>query len=146
MVGGLMAAMMSGFLDFIEPLKWFMLLAAVLIVVDLRFGVEAARKRGEAIRASRMIRRTVNKMIDYLCWILVAGALGKAFGLPFDVPVLPSVVLLVIFGCEVNSCFSNYFEARGKKVSVNVFKWFAKKTDIIEVKDETTTSKDSEKE
>ena len=58
---------MSGFMDFIEPLKWFMLLALILIIVDLRFGIAASKKRGERIRFSRAGRRTINKMVDYLC-------------------------------------------------------------------------------
>ena len=93
-----MAAVMSDFLEFMEPLKWFFLLGLILIVVDLRFGILAARARGESIRTSRAVRRTLNKVIDYLCWILVAGAMGKAFGMPFDVPILPALVLLVIYG------------------------------------------------
>lgn len=138
-IGGFMAAIMSGFLEFVEPLKWFFLLGLILIVVDLRFGVLAAKARGEKIRTSRAVRRTLNKIIDYLCWILVAGAMGKAFGLPFDVPILPAIVLLVIYGCEVNSCYGNYFEAHGKKIRINIFKFFARKADIIELDDETGT-------
>ena len=135
-IGGFMAAIMSNLLDFMEPLKWFLLLGFILIIVDLRFGILAAKARGEVIRASRAIRRTANKIIDYLCWILVAGAMGKAFGIPFDVPILPAIVLLVVYGCEINRCYGNYFEAHGKKVKINIFKLFAKKADIIEVKDE----------
>ena len=93
-IGGFMAAIMSNLLDFMEPLKWFLLLGFILIIVDLRFGI------------------------------------------PFDVPILPSIVLLVVYGCEINSCYGNYFEAHGKKVKINIFKLFAKKADIIEVKDE----------
>lgn len=130
-----MATFMSGFMDFIEPLKWFMLLAVILIFADLRFGISAAKKRGEQIRFSRAGRRTINKMVDYLCWILLAGAIGKAFGLPFDLPILPAIVLLVIYGFEINSCYGNYFEAHGKKVKVNIFKYFSKKTDIIDVEE-----------
>ena len=78
-IGGFMAAIMSNLLDFMEPLKWFLLLGFVLIMADLRFGLLAAKVRGEKIRTSRAIRRTANKMIDYLCWIFVAGAMGKAF-------------------------------------------------------------------
>ena len=135
-IGGFVTAITCNLLDFIEPLKWFLLLGFVLILADLRFGILAAKKRGEKIRVSRATRRTVNKMIDYLCWIFVAGAMGKAFGIPFDVPILPSIVLLVVYGCEINSCYGNYFEAHGKKVKINIFKLFAKKADIIEVKDE----------
>ncbi len=130
-----MATIMSGFMDFIEPLKWFMLLAIILIFVDLRFGIAAAIKRGEKIRFSRAGRRTINKIVDYLCWILLAGAIGKAFGLPFDLPILPAIVLLVIYGFEINSCYGNYFEAHGKKIKVNIFKYFSKKTDIIDVEE-----------
>ena len=130
-----MATLMSGFMDFIEPLKWFMLLAVILIIADLRFGIAAAKKRGEQIRFSRAGRRTINKIVDYLCWILLAGAIGKAFGLPFDIPILPAIVLLVIYGFEINSCYGNYFEAHGKKVKVNIFKYFSKKADIIVVEE-----------
>lgn len=134
-IGGFVAVIMSNLLDFMEPLKWFLLLGFILIMVDLRFGILAAKARGEKIRVSRAIRRTANKVIDYLCWVLVAGAMGKAFGIPFNVPVLPSVVLLVIYGCEINSCYGNYFESHGKKVRINIFKFFARKSDIIEVED-----------
>lgn len=131
-IGAMMATLMSGFMDFIEPLKWFMLLAVILIIADLRFGIAAAKKRGEQIRFSRAGRWTINKIVDYLCWILLAGAIGKAFGLPFDIPILPAIVLLVIYGFEINSCYGNYFEAHGKKVKVNIFKYFSKKADIID--------------
>lgn len=126
---------MSSFMDFIEPLKWFLLLGLILIFADLRFGIAAAKKRGEKIRISRAGRRTINKIVDYLCWILVAGAMGKAFGIPFNIPILPAITLLVVCGLEINSVFMNYFEARGKKVKVNIFKYFAKKSDIIDVEE-----------
>lgn len=118
--------------DFFEPLRWILIAALVLILVDLRFGIAAARRRGEIVRFSRAIRRTVNKIVDYFCWVLLAGVIGEAFGEPFSIPLLPLIILLVIFGCEINSCYSNYFESHGKKVKVNIFKLFAKKADIIE--------------
>ncbi|MFI3322866.1 MAG: phage holin family protein [Rikenellaceae bacterium] len=118
--------------EFFTPLKWILIAAFVIIFVDLRFGVSAAKKRGEVVRFSRAIRRTVNKIVDYTCWILLAGVIGQAFGEPFHVPLLPLIILLVIFGCEINSCFSNYFESKGQSMRVNVFKFFGKKMDIIE--------------
>ena len=131
-IQSIVASVIAGCSEFIGPLKWVFLAALVLIAVDLRFGVAAARQRGEIIRFSRAVRRTLNKMTDYVCWILLAGALGQAFGDPFGIPLLPLLILLVIFGCEINSCYSNYFEAHGKRMKVNIFKLFAKKTDIIE--------------
>ncbi len=134
-VGGLTATVLSNFFDFAEPLRWLLLLGAVLIVVDLRFGLRASRVRGDDIRISRAIRRTINKAVDYICWVLLAGSLGATFGESVGVKILPILVMLVIYGVEINSCFSNYFEAKGSKVKVDVFKWFAKKVDIIEVED-----------
>lgn len=135
-IGGITASVLSGFADFMSPLRWFLLLGLVLIIADLRFGIEAAQYRKEVIRTSRAIRRTVNKIIDYLCWIFVAGAMGEAFGNSFSIAFLPAVVMLVVYGIEINSCYTNYFEARGKKVRVNVFRFFAKKNDIIEIEEE----------
>ena len=134
-ISAMVPVFMSSFMDFIEPLKWFLLLGLILIFADLRFGIAAAKKRGEKIRISRAGRRTINKIVDYLCWILVAGAMGKAFGIPFNIPILPAITLLVVCGLEINSVFMNYFEARGKKVKVNIFKYFAKKSDIIDVEE-----------
>lgn len=134
-INGMAAVALSEFSGFLHPLRFFLLAGAVLILADLRFGIEAAKARKEKIRKSRAGRRTINKMVDYLCWILLAGALDKAFGIPFDIPLLPALVLLVVYGFEINSCYSNYFEAHGKKVKVNIFKLFEKKTDIIEVEE-----------
>ena len=75
----------------------------------------------------------MNKLVDYICWILVAMSFGKVFGEPFGLPILPALVLLVVYGCEINSCFNNYFEARGSKLRINIFKLFKNKSgDVIE--------------
>lgn len=132
-VGGVTATVLSGFYEFAEPLRWLLLLGVVLIIVDFRFGLRASKKRGDPIRLSRAIRRTINKAVDYICWIFLAGSLGAAFGESMGTKILPILVMLVIYGVELNSCFSNYFEAKGSKVKVDIFKYFAKKTDIIEV-------------
>lgn len=140
-IGGITAAAMSGFIEFLEPLKWFLLAAAILILVDLRFGIAAAKMRGEMVRFSRAGRRTVNKAVDYVCWILLAGAFGKAFGIPFDIPLLPAIVLIVVFGFEINSCFNNYFEAHGKKFKLNIFSFLSKKVDLIEIEEDKNETK-----
>jgi len=112
-----------------------MVLALVLIFADLRFGIRAARARGDVILFSRAARRTGNKIMDYICWLLVSGAIGKSFGQYFDNEILPTIVLLVIFGIEINSLFSNYFESKGKKYKVNIFKVFERGFDVIEKKE-----------
>ncbi len=134
-INGIAATTLSGLYDFALPLRWLLLLGAVLLITDLRFGIRASRVRGEQIRVSRAIRRTINKAVDYICWVLLAGTLGATFGESIGVNILPILVMIVIYGVETNSCFSNYFESRGAHVKIDIFKWFARKVDIIEIEE-----------
>lgn len=144
-INGTLASYLAWAADFVSPIRWFLLAALALVLADLKFGIDAARHRGEVIRKSRAVRRSINKVIDYICWILVATSFGQAFGTPFGIPVLPAIVLLVVYGCEINSCFNNYFEAHGSRVHINIFKWFKSKNDII-VPDEPTGKQQSDEE
>ena len=59
-------------------LRWMILLAFVLIIADFLFGISASKLQGIEIRKSRAGRRTLNKVIDYLCYILLGAVIGKA--------------------------------------------------------------------
>ena len=73
-----------------------------------------------------MVRRTVNKLVDYICWISIAWALGSSFGKIFHIPLLAAIVMLVVCIIEVSSIFDNYFEYKGISKRFNVWKFFAK--------------------
>lgn len=118
------AAMVAPLLDFYNRLIPFILLAIVLIIVDSRFGVAAARKRGETIRPSRKWRRATNKLVDYICWVTLAGMFGQTFGDVLGIPLLSVLILLLVYGIEITSCFNNYFEYKGINKKVNIFKLF----------------------
>lgn len=148
--GAAASGLLAMFWEFYRPLWPFLILAVVLVLVDLNFGIAAAKKRKsdaikagqsyDPIRFSRAGRRTLNKMTDYICWVTLAGLFGQAFGDILGVPALPAIILLVIYVLELSSCFSNYFEARGINKRVNLWKFFSKKMDIIEVEDNETTN------
>ena len=132
------------FMDFYQKLTPFIILAIVLIIADSRFGVEAAQKRGEVIRQSRKWRRAINKLVDYICWISLAGVFSNAYSDVLGIPMLSGIVLLIVYAIEIVSCFNNYFEFKGinLRLSFNALfqYWFEKvsKSDknIIEKKDE----------
>lgn len=132
------------FIDFYQKLTPFIILAIVLIIADSRFGVEAAQKRGEVIRQSRKWRRAINKLVDYICWISLAGVFSNAYSDVLGIPMLSGIVLLIVYAIEIVSCFNNYFEFKGinLRLSFNALfqYWFEKvsKSDknIIEKKDE----------
>lgn len=126
-ISGAMATVISPFVEFYQALLPFLILAVVLIVADTRFGVEASIKRGEQFRPSRMMRRAINKFVDYICWITLAGVVGNAFGTVLGIPILSALILLVVYGIELTSCFNNYFEFKGINKQINIWKLFGKK-------------------
>lgn len=121
-INGVMASAIMPLLDFYENLTPFILLAIILIFVDSRFGIAAARKRGETIRTSRKWRRAINKLVDYVCWVTLAGVFGQAYGSVLDIPALAALMLLIIYGIELTSIFNNYFEYKGLRKKINLFK------------------------
>ena len=124
-----------GLLDFFIWAKWLLALAFLLTMADLKFGISASKYRNEIVKRSRAVRRTLDKITNYCLWIILAYTFGQAFGQPFGIDLLPLIILLVIYGVELESIYVNYFAAKGKKVKVNVFKFFSKKNDIIEVEE-----------
>lgn len=124
-----------GLLEFFIWAKWLLVLAFLLTMADLKFGISAAKYRNEIVKRSRAVRRTFDKITNYCLWIILAYTFGQAFGQPFGIDLLPLIILLVIYGVELESIYVNYFAAKGKKVKVNVFKFFSKKNDIIEVEE-----------
>lgn len=96
---------------------WFVF-ALILVVSDLYFGIEAAKARKETIKFSRALRRTISKICEYICWIMLSITLSMAFGEEW----LMKAVFGIVYGNEICSCLTNYFEAHGKKIELNIFK------------------------
>jgi len=135
---GVTTATYFDFINFLQSSKWLLLLGVALIILDFRFGIKYSKVKKEEIKRSRAVRRTINKVVDYFCWISLAYLLGMAFGTPFGINVIPFVVMVVIYGAELESVIVNYFGSKGRTVKWDFFKWFNKKTDldIEEKKDE----------
>lgn len=135
-IGSATTVALTPFVDFYQALVPYIILAIVLIIADSRFGIEAAQKRGEVIRQSRKWRRAINKLVDYICWISLAGVFSNAYSEVLGIPALSGVVLLIVYAIEMTSCFNNYFEFKGIKMrlSFNALfsEWFKKvsKTDV----------------
>lgn len=125
-ISGTAAAFLSPFVDGWQSVVVWLIVAVVLVLGDLRFGVMAARKRGEVIRHSRAARRTINKLVDYICWISIAWVLGGSFGRIFGVPLLPAIVMLVVCAIEMSSIVNNYLEYKGIAKKVNLWKALAR--------------------
>lgn len=145
-IGAATSMALMPFIDFYKSLTPFIILAIVLIIADSRFGVEAAQKRGETIRQSRKWRRAINKLVDYICWISLAGVFSNTYSNILGIPMLSGIVLLIVYAIELVSCFNNYFEFNGIPIRLSMTTifthWFKKvsKSDvnIIEKKEDAT--------
>lgn len=105
-------------------LRWMILLAVILIISDLWFGISASRVQGIAIRKSRAGRRTLNKLVDYICYILLGAVLGKAIGEPYGMnPIVVSITVMVICYCfEVDSIYGHICEIHGIKKRYSIWR------------------------
>lgn len=143
-IGAATSMALMPFIEFYQALTPYIILAIVLIIADSRFGVEAAQKRGEVIRQSRKWRRAINKLVDYICWISLAGVFSNAYSDVLGIPMLSGIVLLIIYAIEIVSCFNNYFEFKGLHIRLSFTTlfthWFKKMSksdvDIVEKKEE----------
>lgn len=117
--GSVSAVLAAFFSDSITQMIPFLILAAIVILVDLKFGISAAAHRGEKVRTSRAIRRTIDKMISYFCWVLLAATASVAFSMP----AIEYILMGAVIGIELLSISSNWLEIKGYKVEgLNVIK------------------------
>lgn len=96
----------------IVAFRWF-LPCFFVILADLATGVHAAKARGEQVSHSTAWRRTINKMVAYVSWVLFAATSGIQFNVGFLCPLMMSVVLLI----EAMSAINNLLEPHGMKLS-----------------------------
>lgn len=97
--------------------------AVFLLILDLLYGVRAAKSRGEKVRASTAIRRSTTKLFSYLCWLILATTLAISFGKTW----LEWGTLAVVYANEGLSIIGNYLESKGLSFSLaGVYKWLVR--------------------
>lgn len=87
--------------------------AIPLIILDLYYGIRAAKWRGERIKASTALRRTVTKCFVYVCWLVLASTIALAF----EKTWLEWLVLGLVYGNEFLSIVGNYLESKGWQIN-----------------------------
>lgn len=126
----------------ILDMRWALFLLILLIVADFRYGWGESRRRyGEARksgsnvlmehykwRMSRAIRRTFNKLADYIVLMLLAGAIGMAVFEPLGIQHTWGswVGAAIACFCELASIFGHFFYLRGVTVEKRTLAGFLK--------------------
>ncbi len=93
-------------------MRWLFLTAFCLILVDFWFGTHASHKRGDNFRTSRAVRRTLCKMVDYVCIVILGAFLGMGIGEPLGIghEAVAAVCVLIAIGVEIDSIYTNWCE------------------------------------
>lgn len=112
-------------------------LVIVACLIDLWTGIDAARKNREKIR-SKVLRRTVAKILDYICAIMF-GVLIDVLGLSFTWYVVPYCAIVCTLGILVIEGKSVLENFQKKKSSA------ARVVDIIEAIIECADNETAEK-
>lgn len=93
--------------------------SVIFIILDLRWGIKAAKYRGERVSVSTAIRRSMNKVFGYICWLILASTMAVAFGREW----LEWSVLGLVYVNELASIVGNYLETKGLEIDwKNVFR------------------------
>ena len=93
------------------------------------------------------MRRSLNKLVDYICWLSIATVVGVNFGSVFGLPLLSVIIMAVVCIIELSSIIDNYLEYKGIKQKVNLIKLIAhifrrpEIEDVLEPTDESEEKK-----
>lgn len=115
---------MLEFMNLIYDLRWMILLALVLVIGDFWFGISESKYIGIKIRKSRAYRRTINKFIDYILYILIGALLGKAMGSPFGIDpiVIATITMILCYGFEIDSIYGHICVLHGIKNRISIWR------------------------
>lgn len=112
------------FINLLYDFRWMILLAFVLVIGDFWFGTRESKYLGIPIRKSRACRRTINKFIDYILYILMGAFLGKALGSPFgfNPMIIASIVMVLCYGFEIDSIYGHICVLHGVKNRISIWR------------------------
>ena len=100
--------------QFFAPISDFIFVIALLMVADLITGIQAAKKRGEAI-TSNGFRRTAVKILVYGLLIVICEKIKMTFFAELDLKVAYGVSLFIVW-IELKSLSENIYTITGVNV------------------------------
>lgn len=121
----IVSAMGTEALSALFDLRWMLVAVVVLIVADLWFGVSESMKKHDDFRFSRAGRRTCNKAVDYITYLIVGAVLGLGIFEPLGWATHTTTAAVGLgFGCvwEVDSIMGHVCALHGVQWKFSVKK------------------------
>lgn len=116
---GVVVTTMSGeAMGALFDLRWMLVLIVVLIIADFWFGLSESFYKHEHFRISRAGRRTCNKLVDYITYLILGSVLGLAIFEPLGWATHVTTAAIGLgFGCmwEIDSIVGHVCVLHGIK-------------------------------
>lgn len=141
--GGVVAVTVAVLQKTVLTMIPFALPAVVLILMDLHFGIKAAKHRyqkykrpADRVTFSKALRGTVGKFFEFCAWIILASSMSIAFKQDW----IQWATLGLVYVNEIGSIIGNYLCTKDiefsllaflKAVLVYVGRWFGSKLGIV---------------
>lgn len=120
---GITATAIIFFRDAITNMTPWLIASIPLILLDLDFGIKAAKHRQDKVRVSKAIRGTFGKVVEYFAWVCFAATASLAFGIKW----IEWAVLGLVYANELAYIIGNYLETKGMAFSfVHFYRWILK--------------------
>lgn len=110
-------------LHVLYDLRWMLVLIVVLVLGDFWFGVSDSIHKKEDFRFSRAGRRTCNKLVDYITYLLVGTLLGLGIFEPLGWTTHTVTAAVGLgFGCvwELDSIMGHVCSLHGVKWNFSI--------------------------
>ena len=127
-----MAFMGGELVRIIYDARWLLAVITLCVMADFWYGLSESRKRYERAkqkkdkivmaqyrwRTSRAVRRTVNKLVDYIMWVSLGVFTGFALLRPLGADYMLGGIAAtaVAVGCEAKSFIGHFFYLRGVRM------------------------------
>lgn len=104
-----MVSFLAEWYGFIWDLRWMIVFGILLVIGDLWFGISESKYKKRKIVWSNARSKTLIKSIDYLCYVTIGIALGKAIAQPYglDPLIVATTMLLTCYMFELNSIYKH---------------------------------------
>lgn len=97
---------------YIAVLPW-LIPCVPLIILVCKYGRINANTKGEEVTWCKTIKMAINKVINYVCWIMISCTLSIAF----DCKSITYVIMALVYGIELMKCILRYVQSQGYNVS-----------------------------
>ena len=104
-----MVSFLAEWYGFIWDIRWMIVFGIFLVIGDLWFGISESKYKKRKIVWSNARSKTLIKSIDYLCYVTIGIALGKAIAQPYglDPLIVATTMLLTCYMFELNSIYKH---------------------------------------